>query len=83
VVLQLRSIHELLWRTTNRIGAGFAARFACLAVAACPFLTWSVLIGQETGLIALSVIGIAYSITGWSERRAWNWAALAGMFAHH
>lgn len=81
VVLQLWAIHELLWRTARSLGGIVAARLACLAAAACPMLTWSVLIGQETGLTALSLIGMAFALQRWSEARAAGWAALAGIFA--
>src|SRR6185436_4657850 len=33
VVLQMASLHEILWRTAARIGGISAARFACLAAA--------------------------------------------------
>lgn len=81
VVLQLWSLHELLWRTAEAIGGMRAARFACLAAAACPLLTWSFLLGQETGLTALSLIGIAFAVTRWRETRTGAWAGLAGIFA--
>ena len=58
VILQLWSVHELLWRTADRVGGVMAARCTALAAAACPFLTWSVLIGQETGLTAMFVMSL-------------------------
>jgi hypothetical protein len=70
-----------LWRVADPIRGVPAARFACIAAAACPPLPWSVLIGQETGLPALSVLGMAYGIYEWSETRANQWAALVGIFA--
>jgi hypothetical protein len=81
VALQLWSVHDLIWRTAGAMGGLVAARFACLAAAACPFLTWSILIGQETGLTALSLVGICFAVYKWSETRAWGWAGLAGIFA--
>ncbi|MGH7955907.1 MAG: hypothetical protein ACREH8_02720, partial [Opitutaceae bacterium] len=81
VVLQLWSLHELFWRLGERLGGLLAARFACLAAAACPLLTWSVLLAQETGLTALSITGVAFALLTWSETRASRWAALAGIFA--
>jgi hypothetical protein len=81
LLLQLWSIHELLWQLAGRIGGLQAARFTCLAAAASPFLTWSVLLGQETGLTALSLTGVAFAIHTWKETRASRWAGLAGIFA--
>lgn len=81
VVLQLWSLHEMLWHAAERLNGLTAARCACLAAAACPLLTWSVLIGQETGLTALALAGIACSAVAWLETRATGWAAAAGGFA--
>jgi hypothetical protein len=81
IALQLWTVHELLWRLAERIGGVDAARFSCLAAAACPLLTWSILIGQETGLTALALVGTAYAVYVWNETRAAGWAALAGIFA--
>ena len=81
VVLQLAALHELLWHTAHRIGGIRAARYACVAAAACPLLVWSVLIGQETGLTALALVGIAFSVGRWVDTRFTAWAALAALFA--
>jgi hypothetical protein len=81
VLLQLAALHELLWHTAHRVGGVRAARYACLAAAACPLLVWSVLIGQETGLTALALVGIAYSVGRWVDTRVTAWAALAALFA--
>ncbi|MSU51457.1 MAG: hypothetical protein EXS37_20615 [Opitutus sp.] len=81
VVLQIWALHDLLWRTAGQIGGARAAHFACLAAAACPLLTWSFLLGQETGLTTLSLVGIAFALQGWQRHRAPAWAALAGIFA--
>lgn len=81
VFLQLWAVHDIVWRIAERIGGVPAARFACLAAAACPLLTWSILIGQETGLTAISLLGIVYAFTMWSAARTSGWAALAGIFA--
>ena len=81
VVLQIWSLHEMLWRTAERIGDIRAARFACLAAAACPLLTWSMLLSQETGLTALSLAGIAFALHAWQHTRETQWAFLAGVFA--
>src|SRR5690606_6391969 len=70
-----------LWRLGARIGGAPAARYACLAAAACPFLTWSAGLGQETGLTALSTIGMAFALHSWTGARQARWAALAGIFA--
>ena len=81
VVLQLGSMHELLWRTAEKVSGARAAHFACLAAAASPLLTWSFLLGQETGLTALSLIGIAFALLGVQRTGEPKWAALAGLFA--
>lgn len=81
VFLQLWAIHELLWHTAERAAGQRAARYACLAAAACPLLTWSVLLGQETGLTTVSLLGIAFALQAWSHSRTAGWAALVGIFA--
>jgi hypothetical protein len=81
VLLQLWSLHEVLWRTAERLGGVSAARFTCLAAAACPLLTWSVVLSQETGLTALALAGIAWALAEWQHSHESRWAALAGLFA--
>jgi hypothetical protein len=81
VLLTLWSIHELLWRTADWIGGLTAARLTCLAAAACPLLTWSILLGQETGLTTLALVGIVWSVSQWRDTRAVGWVALTGTFA--
>lgn len=81
VLLQLGSMHELLWRTAEKIGGARAAHFACLAAAATPLLTWSFLLGQETGMTALSLIGLAFAVLELRRSGEPKWAALAGLFA--
>lgn len=81
VGLQIWSLHELLWRTARQAGGLRAARLTCLTAAACPLLTWSLLLGQETGLTSLALVGIAFALQGWQQNRAPAWAALAGAFA--
>src|SRR5262249_28717270 len=81
VVLQVWSLHELVWRTAERIQGIGGARFAVLAAAACPLLTWSGLLAQETGLTTLSLIGVAFALHVWHETEQSRWAALAGLFA--
>ncbi len=81
VLLTLWAIHELLWRTADWIGGLTAARLTCLAAAACPLLTWSVLLGQETGLTTLALVGIVWSASQWQDTRAVGWVALTGTFS--
>ncbi len=81
VLLQLWTIHALIWQLAEHLGGVRAARYACLAAAACPLLTWSVLLGQETGLTTVALVGIAFSLQRWTQTRATSWAALAGLFA--
>ena len=81
VALQLLSLHELIWRLGSRWGGEVVARRAVLLAAACPLLTWSVLIGQETGLTALSVVGLVWCLHHLREENSHRWAVLAGGFA--
>jgi hypothetical protein len=80
-VLQLWSLYELLWRLAEKISGPGAARLAVLAAAACPLLTWSLLLGQETGFTTLSLLGIFWSYVHWREARTARWAAAIGVFA--
>ncbi len=80
IALQLLSLHEIIWRLASRWGGEIAARRAVLLAAACPLLTWSVLIGQETGLTALAVIGLVWCLHHLREEDGVSWAALAGIF---
>ncbi len=79
VGLQLLSLHELIWRLAQRWGGELAARRAVLFAAACPLLTWAVLIGQETGMTALSVIGIVWCLQNARERNGRSWMILGGI----
>ncbi|MEO6994245.1 MAG: glycosyltransferase family 39 protein, partial [Lacunisphaera sp.] len=79
VGLQLLSLHELIWRLAQRWGGELAARRAVLLAAACPLLTWAVLIGQETGMTALSVVGIVWCLQNARERNGRRWMILAGI----
>jgi len=81
LILQIWSLHELVWRTAEWFAGVRAARLAVLAAAACPLLTWSVLLGQETGLTALALAGIAFALLGWEQTRAREWPVLLGLFA--
>ena len=81
IALQLLSTHEIIWRLANRWGGEEVARRAVLLAAACPLLTWSFLIGQETGLTALSVTGLVWCLQSTGERNRRGWIALAGIFA--
>jgi hypothetical protein len=80
-LLQIVALHEVIWRAAQHFGGERAARCACLAAAACPLLTWAVLLGQETGLTALSLAGLAWALAGWRDNHGGGWAALAGVFA--
>lgn len=81
ILLQVWSVHELVWRTTREAAGTRAARFACLAIAACPLLTWSATLGQETGLTALALVAIAFALQRWHRTREPQWAVLAGIAA--
>ena len=81
VALQLLSLHEIIWRLASRWGGEIVARRAVLLAAACPLLTWSCLIGQETGLTALSVCGLVWCLHHSHEEDGLRWVALAGVFA--
>jgi len=81
VALQLLCLHEVVWRLGSRWGGEIVARRAVLLAAACPLLTWSFLIGQETGLAALAVGGLAWSLQHLGEADGRRWAVLAGIFA--
>ena len=81
LLLQIVALHELIGRAAASLGGKSAARFAVLAAAACPLLTWSTLLGQETGLTALALAGIVFSLIGWRAQRTAGWAALLGLFA--
>ena len=81
VALQLLSLHEIIWRLGSRWGGEIVARRAVLLAAACPLLTWSVLIGQETGLTAVAVSGLVWCLYHLPEKDGRRWAALAGIFA--
>jgi hypothetical protein len=81
VGLQLLALHELIWRLASRWGGEIVARRAVLLAAACPLLTWSVLLGQETGLTAVAVTGLVWSLQHLRDEDGDRWAMLAGCFA--
>ena len=81
VALQLLAVHELTWRLASRWGGEVVARRAVLLAAACPLLTWSVTLGQETGLTALAVTGLVWSLSRLREADGNRWAVLAGIFS--
>ena len=81
VALQLLSTHEIIWRIAHRWGGEEVARRAVLLAAACPLLTWSFIIGQETGLTALSVTGLVWCLQNTGQRNRLGWIALAGIFS--
>jgi hypothetical protein len=81
VALQLFSLHELVWRLASRWGGEVVARRAVLLAAACPLLTWSVILGQETGLTAVAVTGLVWTLQHLRDEDGDRWAVLAGLFA--
>ncbi len=81
VALQLLAVHELVWRLASRWGGEVVARRAVLLAAACPLLTWSVIMGQETGLTAVAVVGLVWSLSHLRDDNGNRWAVLAGIFA--
>lgn len=81
VALQLLAVHELVWRLAGRWGGEVVARRAVLFAAACPLLTWSVIMGQETGLTALAVTGMVWSLNHLRDENGHPWAVLAGAFS--
>ena len=81
VALQLLAVHELIWRLASRWGGEVVARRAVLLAAACPLLTWSVILGQETGLTAVAVTGIVWSLHHLRDENGNRWAVLAGIFS--
>jgi hypothetical protein len=81
VALQLLAVHELVWRLASRWGGEVVARRAVLLAAACPLLTWAVLLGQETGLTALAVTGMVWSLAHLRDENGHRWAVLAGAFS--
>ena len=78
VALQLLALHELIWRLASRWGGELVARRAVLLAAACPLLTWSATMGQETGLTALAVTGLVWSLSHLRDDNGEVWAVLAG-----
>lgn len=81
VALQLLGLHEMIWRLGSRWGGDLVARRAVLLAAACPLLTWSVVIGQETGLTALALVGAAWCLHHLRVEHGRGWIVLAGVFA--
>jgi len=81
VALQLLSLHEVIWRLGNRWGGEVVARRAVLLAAACPLLTWSALIGQETGQTALAVCGLVWCLQHLRDENGDGWAVLAATCA--
>src|SRR5258708_3934952 len=81
VALQLLSLHEVIWRLAGRWGGEVVARRAVLLAAACPVLTWSLLIGQETGMTAIAVSGLVWSLSHLRDEDGQRWSVLTGLFA--
>ncbi len=80
-VLQLWTLHEFLWLAAQRLSRPPAARLVVLAAAACPLLTWSVLLGQETGLTALAAAGIVLGLAAWQATSSPGWLVFVGLAA--
>jgi hypothetical protein len=81
VALQLLAVHEFVWRIASHWGGDLVARRAVLLAAASPLLTWSCLIGQETGLLAAAVCGLVWCLPRLSEPGGSRWAVLAAVLA--
>ncbi|HVZ65880.1 MAG TPA: hypothetical protein VG936_15045 [Lacunisphaera sp.] len=81
VALQLLGLHEMIWRLGSRWGGELVARRAVLLAAACPLLTWSVVIGQETGLTALALMGAAWCLHHLRVDHGRGWIVLTAIFA--
>jgi hypothetical protein len=81
VALQILSMHELAWRLGSRWGGEIVARRAVVLTAASPLLAWAILIGQETGLTALAVCGLVWTMPHMREEDGTRWTILAGVFA--
>ena len=79
--LQFLALHDLAWRLGDKLSGAPAARAAALLLAACPLLVWSTRLAQETGLTALSALGLAYSLLEYRAAPRGGWAAAAGLFA--
>ena len=79
VLLQLLALHEFIWRLAFSWGGDSAARRAVLLAAATPLLTWSAIIGQETGLTALSVCALLFGLLRWHKTRAPAWLVFAAL----
>jgi hypothetical protein len=81
VLLQFWALHDLLWRAAYRLAGIDAARYACLAAASTPLLTWSLLLAQETGFTALALVGIVAALVELRATQAARWAVVAALCA--
>lgn len=81
LILQGMALHECVGRTAQRYAGVGAARYACLTLMASPLLLWSGLLGQETGLTALALSGIAWALLSWRRDGGGPWPMLLGLFA--
>ena len=81
VGLQLLALHDWVWRLATEWGGKTAARRAVLLASATPILSWSVLMGQETGLTAMAICGLCFALSRWYQSRATGWLALAALAA--
>jgi len=80
-LLQLLAIHDLAWRLGSSWGGRDGGRYAVVIAAATPMLNWSVLLGQETGLTTVALVGITYGIFQWQESRHAGALGLAALAA--
>jgi len=80
-LLQLLALHDLVWRLAHHWSGTPAARRAVILAAATPLLNWSLLLGQETGLTAVALLGITLGIFLWHQSRATGWLGLAALAA--
>ncbi|MDB6092955.1 MAG: Dolichyl-phosphate-mannose-protein mannosyltransferase [Verrucomicrobia bacterium] len=77
VLLQVLALHELMWRLAFAWGGRTAARTALMIAAATPILSWSVIMGQETGLTAIAVCALCFALVRWKQAPGNGWLVLA------
>ncbi|HEY4302363.1 MAG TPA: glycosyltransferase family 39 protein [Candidatus Didemnitutus sp.] len=80
VVLELAALHELVWRIA-RTHSPRAGIVALLLLSASPLLNWTFLLGQETGLLAVGVVGLAFALEQARAETGPRWLVLAGISA--
>ncbi len=64
-----------------RLGGRMAGRYAVMVAASATFLSWAVLMGQETGLTALGMVYAWWLLTTVRHDGDWGRAVLAGVAA--